>query len=208
MPRAAQESVSHQERARRRPTVFDFRRAQELDLFLHSSMTAGFTRAFLEGTLRNDGDGRFRPRGRSRRRFRRPAQGPSSLEPTSGCCLPGYRDVVEQLHPYRDCWPMRPAGGDAGLAARAGFDQGWPAGLRAVVSATLRPARQSLWRRARAATGRTTTSALAGWPRPRPNSPRAFWTRIGQRISCTPTTGRPRSCRPTSPGTVRGCPRS
>ena len=57
-----------------------------------------------------------------------------------------------------------------------------------------------------AATGRTTTCASAGLPRPRPNSRRALSTRIGQRIWFTSTTGRPPSCRPTSPGTRSGFP--
>ena len=42
---------------------------------------------------------------------------------------------------------MSRSGGDAGLLARAGIDQGWPAGLRPALPATLRPAGQPLWRR-------------------------------------------------------------
>ena len=45
---------------------------------------------------------------------------------------------------------MPGSGGDAGLLARAGIDQGWSAGLRPALPATLRPAGQPLWRRIRA----------------------------------------------------------
>ena len=116
--------------------------------------------------------------------------------------LPGYRDVVEQFTAHRDRWTMPAAGGDAGLLARAGVDQGRPAGLRPALPATLRPARQSLWRRHRAATGPTTTSASGDLPPPPPSWPQARWTRIGQRTWFTPMTGRPRWCRPTSPGSA------
>ena len=56
----------------------------------------------------------------------------------------------------------------------------------------------------RAATGRTTTSGSAGSPPPPPSLPQALWTRIGQRIWSTPTTGRPRWRRPIWPGGAQG----
>ena len=62
--------------------------------------------------------------------------------------LPGLPRHRRTTHPYPDCWRMRRAGGDAGLPARACCDQGWPAGLCAVLPTTLRPAGQPLWRRA------------------------------------------------------------
>ena len=65
-------------------------------------------------------------------------------DPAAG--LPGRRRTI---HAYSNRRPMPGTGGNAGLLARAGFDQGRPAGLRPAVSATLRPPRQSLWRRLR-----------------------------------------------------------
>jgi hypothetical protein len=58
----------------------------------------------------------------------------------------------------------------------------------------------------RAGTGPTTTCASGGLPRPPPNWRQALWTRIGQQTWFTPMTGRPRLCRPTSPGTRSGSP--
>ena len=63
--------------------------------------------------------------------------------------LPGYRDVVEQFTHIQIVGQCAGAGGNAGLLARAGSDQGRSAGLRPALSATLRPPRQSLWRRLR-----------------------------------------------------------
>ena len=116
--------------------------------------------------------------------------------------LPGYRDVVEQFthlqivghcaaH-WRKCRPVR-----SGVAATK---DGLPVYVLLCPQLYDRPGNP--YGDEPAATGRTTTCASDDLPRPLPSWRQALWTRIGQRTWFTPTTGRPRSCRPTSPGTA------
>ena len=73
---------------------------------------------------------------RSCRCLSRPAPGVAVADrhPNLAAGLPGRRRTI---HAYSDRWPMRTAGGHAGLHARPVVDAGRHAGLRPVVSAAL-----------------------------------------------------------------------
>ncbi len=76
---------------------------------------------------------------------------PRALRPMGRCQDPAARISRRRrtIHAYSNRWPMRAAGGNAGLHARPLVDAGRSAGLRPALPAALRPARQPLWRRVR-----------------------------------------------------------
>ncbi len=113
--------------------------------------------------------------------------------------LPGYRDVVEQflhIEIVGQCAPLAdmPA---CSLGLTATKD-GLPVYVLLCPQLYDRPGNPY-----GDASGRDWPDndvRLADLPPLRPNWRQALWTRIGQLIWFTPMTGRPRSCRPTSPG--------
>src|ERR1700722_1842651 len=114
------------------PSRTNWCRATGIILALHKRSNL---RAFLEGLVRHHGDGRLRPRRRTRRRFRGAA--PRTAAPER-CQDPaaGLSRRCRTIHADRNRGGMRGFSRNACLLARAGIDQGRPACLRPVVPTT------------------------------------------------------------------------
>ena len=139
--------------------------------------------------------------------FPPPCPGPCARWSDVRIMLPGYRDVVEQfthIEIVGQCAPL--ADMPACTLGRASTKDGLPVYVLLCPQLYDRPGNPygdksgRDWPDNDIRFGRFASAAAS--------LPRALWTRIGQRIWFTPMTGRPRWCRPTSPGTASRSRRS